>query len=154
MVQRGQTKAQSLLIGQLRENQAITLYASGMTFAEVAKEVGYADEGGAHKAVQRALKKRTAETMADCDALVAKHMEIIRLCVRGQMPAVLGGNPRAVEVVIKALEREAKMCGIDAPAKTDIKITDAFMAELEDLAEQLVSLDAQEALALAAQQRG
>lgn len=130
------------------------LYASGMTYQEVADELGYESLGGAYKAVQRALKKRAEESYAARDELIAKHMEIIRLCVRGQMPAVVKGNQRAVEVVLKALEREAKLMGLDRPIVVDARVTDAMTAEIDELVQQFELLAVQQSQAEANRERG
>lgn len=130
------TAAQKKVNSEIRENEAIILYSSGLTYQEVADRLGYSDPSSAHRAVHRALRKRAEETFKDRDDLIVKHMEIIRMCVRGQMPAVVKGNPRAVEVVIKALERESKLLGLDKPIVADVRITDAMQQEINDLVQE------------------
>lgn len=154
MPQPGQTEGQSKTLAEERENRAVLLYCSGMTFDEVAAAVGYANHSGARKAVMRALKKRAEETFAARDEMIAQQLEVCRLIIRGLMPKIIKGESRSGEVAIKAQEHVAKLLGLYAPVKADVKITDAFMAELDELAEQIVQLDAQQAVALSAQQRG
>jgi len=137
-----------------RQNQGILLIASGCTYDEVAKQLGYADRGGAYKAVQAGLKRRYQETVTQRDELIAQQMETIRLIIRGLMPKTLKGDPRSAEVMIRALERLARLTGTDAPAQVNMKITDEMMAEINDLVDTMASLDAQEAAQLLAKRNG
>jgi DNA-binding ferritin-like protein len=154
MPQPGQNEDTAAVLAIDRENRAVLLYCSGMTYAEVAEAIGYANAGSAHKAVQRALKKRAEETFAARDEMIAQQLEVCRLIIRGLMPKIIKGESRSGEVAIKAQEHVAKLLGLYAPVKVDAKISDAFMAELDELAEQIVALDAQQAAALSAQSRG
>jgi hypothetical protein len=154
MPQEGQTEGQATAIGNDRETRAILLYSSGLTLEEVAQQLGYANHSGAQKAVMRGLKKRAQETFEARDEMIAKQLEIIRVCVRGQMPAVAKGNQRAVEVLVKALDHEARLLGLYAPVKADVKITDALQAEINDLVEVMAALDAVEAQQAIAKARG
>lgn len=151
----GQTQAQATALAAEREAQAVQLYSlGGMTYDEIAEAVGYETRGGAQKAVTRGLKRRYDESTADRDAAIQRHLEITREVIRHMGPGLRKGNPRSAEVIIQALAREARMLGLDAPVKADVKITDAMMAEIEELAEQMHSLDAQQAQQEAAKARG
>lgn len=147
--------AKTAIGAQIREDECIRLYTTGgLTLDEIAAQVGYADRSGAHRAIQRALKRRYQETAADRDALIQWHLEITRELVRGLAPKALKGETRAAEVIILALAREAKLLGLDATVRVDLKVTDAMMAEVQELVEQMASLDAQQAQQEAAKARG
>jgi uncharacterized protein YbjQ (UPF0145 family) len=137
----------------VRENRALLLHCSGLTYEEIAAELEMS-LSGTHDAVKRALRKRNLEGDEALAELRAKHSEILRMVVRGQMPAVLKGNTRAGEVVIKALEREAKLYGADAVVKLDVKVTERLQAEIDELVGQMESLDVQAAVQEAARLRG
>lgn len=136
-----------------RENRALLLHCSGLTYEEIATEMGMSTSG-VHHAVTRALRKRSLEGDEALAELRARHSEILRMVIRGQMPAVVKGNARAGEVVVKALEREAKMYGADAVVKLDVKVTERLQAEIDELVSQMESLDVQEAVQDAARLRG
>lgn len=136
-----------------RENRALLLHCSGLTYPEIAIEMEMS-VSGVHDAVQRALRKRSLEGDEALAELRAKHSEILRLVIRGQMPAVVKGDTRAGEVVVKALEREAKMYGADAVVKLDVKVTEKLQAEIDELVGQMESLDVQEGVQEAARLRG
>jgi hypothetical protein len=154
MPQPGQNEDTAAVLAIVRENRAILLYSSGMTFDEVAKEIGYANASSAHKAVMRGLKKRAEETFQARDEMIAKQLEVIRVCIRGQMPGAAKGVHRSVEMIVRALDHEAKLLGLYAPVKVDAKITDALNAEIEDLVEVMAQLDQQEAAQALAKARG
>lgn len=137
-----------------RTNRAVTMRVQGHTLQEIADALGYANSGGAHKAVQRGLKQRAKEQAGDRDELIARDLELIDTIIKGMIPAILKGTPRSAEVALKAIERRAALLGTNAPVKVDAKITDALAAEIEDLVEQMANLDAQQAQQLLARERG
>lgn len=137
----------------VRENRALLLHCSGLTYEEIATEMEMS-LAGVHDAVKRALRKRDIQGDEALAELRAKHSEILRMVVRGQMPKVLKGEARAGEVVVKALEREAKLYGADAVVKLDVKVTERLQAEIDELVGQMESLDVQEAVQDAARLRG
>jgi DNA-binding CsgD family transcriptional regulator len=136
-----------------RENRALLLHCSGLTYPEIAEQMEMS-VSGVHDAVKRALRKRSLEGDEALAELRARHSEILRMVIRGQMPKVVKGEARAGEVVVRALEREAKMYGADAVVKLDVKVTERLQAEIDELVSQMESLDVQEAVQDAARLRG
>lgn len=137
-----------------RTNRAVTMRVQGHTFDDIAEALGYANRSGAIKAVQRGLKQRAKEQAGDRDELIARDLELIDTIIKGMIPAIIKGTPRSAEVALKAIERRAALLGTNAPMKIDAKITDAMMAEVEELVEQMANLDAQQAQQALAKERG
>lgn len=102
-----------------KERQALELRKRGATFDEIARSVGYADRGAAHKAVMRALKATLREPAEEVRALYLERLDHVMACMA---PRMAEGNPQAAAAYIKALERQAALLGLDAPLKTEMKI--------------------------------
>ncbi|HEU0165670.1 MAG TPA: hypothetical protein VFQ54_11555 [Thermomicrobiales bacterium] len=95
------------------------LRKSGMSFQEIADDLGYANASGAYKAVMAALKKTLQEPTDEL-----RHLELNRLDVMlsSLWPAIIAKNqytPRTVEVALKVMDRRAALLGLDAPQKRE-----------------------------------
>lgn len=143
------------VIAQEREAQAVILYTiGGMNLDEIAAEVGYSHRSAAKKAIDRAMLRRYQETTEHRDVLIQRHLEITRSMIRGLAPKIVKGDTRSIEVGVRVLEREARLLGLDAPVKADLKITDALTVEIAELVEAMAALDAVESAQLLARERG
>lgn len=115
------SKAETLAM----ENRVMTLRLAGMQFDQIAEEVGYADASGSYKAYQRVMA-RTVQPVAD----EIREEEVRRLdrLISAYWPRALGAggsdpSPKAAEVVYKAMDRRAKLLGLDAPVKQEVEVT-------------------------------
>ena len=104
-----------------KERQVVQYRQGGATFDAIARKLGYADESGA-----RAAFKRAMERMRD-DALNAEmrelHRQRLEVALTAIWPDVVKGDLEAIKVMLKILERDAKLYGIDAPVKTEMEVT-------------------------------
>jgi len=104
-----------------KERQVVQYRQGGATFDAIAKKLGYADESGARVAFKRAM-----ERMRD-DALNAEmrelHRQRLEVALTAIWPDVVKGDLEAIKVMLKILERDAKLYGIDAPVKTEMEVT-------------------------------
>ena len=104
-----------------KERQVVQYRQGGATFDAIAKKLGYSDESGA-----RAAFKRAMERMRD-DALNAEmrelHRQRLEVALTAIWPDVVKGDLEAIKVMLKILERDAKLYGIDAPVKTEMEVT-------------------------------
>ena len=104
-----------------KERQVVQYRQSGATFDAIAKKLDYANESSA-----RAAFKRAMERMRD-DALNAEmrelHRQRLETALMAIWPDVVKGDLEAIKVMLKILERDAKLYGIDAPVKTEMEVT-------------------------------
>ena len=122
-----------------KQAQALELRKAGATYQAIANELGYAHSTGAHKAVMAGLKLVMQEP---ADSL--RKLELTR-CDRMQQavwPAVLRGDVRAINAVLRIMERRAVYLGLDMPIKIDLEQRIREGAEAE-------GLDPEEAIAIA-----
>jgi len=103
-----------------KERQVLELRRSGSTFDSIARTLGYAGPQGAHEAFKRALR-RTLQQPAD----EIRQMEIDRLdrLQRATWQTALTGNPKAILVILKIMDRRAKLLGLDAPQRLQQEVT-------------------------------
>ncbi len=122
-----------------RDAAAADLRADGRSFQQIADELGFADKGEAHHAVQRALRAivqepaerlRTLE-LARLDSMYEAAMGVLerqhvtvshgKIVYAGKEPLIDDGPVlQAIDRLLKIQERRARLLGLDAATKTQI----------------------------------
>ena len=126
-----------------KEKQVLELKRSGATWDAIAQVVGYSNASGAFKAYQRAMV-RTLQQPAD----ELRDAEIDRLdrLQRAYWFEAIGdkNNPpvhKSAEIVLKIIDRRAKLLGLDAPTKIQAEVVtydaSGIEADIERIAYQL-----------------
>lgn len=130
-------QTQISLNARMNEKRAIDLRQAGMTYAEIGEALGVTEKA-AYEYVQRVLAL-TAQNRENADEV--RELELGRL---DKMQSrlwnrVLAGDHNADYLILKIMDRRARMLGLDAPQRTEITGADGGPIE--------VSLDARAALA-------
>ncbi|MEV6313375.1 hypothetical protein AB0M10_32900 [Streptomyces sp. NPDC051840] len=140
-----------------RDAEAARLRARGHTYQQIADELGWANRGDAHHAVQRALQATVREAGDEVRAIELDRLDTLyraALAVlerehytvsNGRVVSLDGAGPlpddgpvlAAIDRLLKIQERRAKLLGLDAPTKAAISITPERAAALEQLVEEL-----------------
>jgi hypothetical protein len=146
-----------------RDAQAAQMRVESKTYQQIADELGYADKGEAHHAVERALKAVVREPAEALRKLMHARLDEMRVVVREVMlgthyahsagrliftptgedgasvPLVdKGPNLAAVGQYLKIEERAAKLDGVDAAVKVQT-------LSLEEIQVQIATLEAEAA---------
>lgn len=100
-----------------RRRQALELRKAGATYDRIAQQLGFANRGGAYRAVETALREITAEPAQDVRQLELERLDALLL---GLWPQARKGNQGAVDRVLRIMERRAKLLGLDAPTKAEV----------------------------------
>ena len=104
-----------------KENQVLKYRKGGLTFDAIAVKLGYSNESSARAAFKRAIE-RTRD-----DALAAEGRELHKARLETALMAiwdrVLKGDLRAIAMMLRILERDAKLYGLDMPTKSEIEVT-------------------------------
>ena len=110
------SRAQIVEIEQKRATSFV-LWLQGKQYTEIAKEVGYADASGAMRAVEGYRGDRLVEIEGNAlhDAMIVLHLLRAQLLERA-----LGGEHEAFNDLMRLMEREARMLGLDAPTRTSV----------------------------------
>ena len=118
---------------------ALALRKAGLTYPEIAKELGFNSQQAAYGAVKRALKKTLQEPS---EAVRTLELERLDAILHPQYEQALGGDSRSAEVALKVLDQRAKMLGLYPPVKiapTDPTGTEEYGAADRILLSRLLS---------------
>ena len=102
-----------------RRRKALELRKAGVTYDAIARQLGYANEGGAFKAVQAALRTTLREPADDVRKLELERLDRLTLAL---WPRAQQGEAEAIDRVLKLMDRRAKLLGLDAPTKTESEV--------------------------------
>lgn len=132
-----------------RATKALELRKSGATYERIAAELGYSDESGPRKAVDRLLCRIEHEGVAEMRRLEGQRLDQLQAA---HWDAALSGDVDSTKVMLQVIDRRCKLFGLNAPMAVRVapEITDAEFAEQvveligligpEDLAEVIRSL--------------
>ena len=84
----------------------------GLTFSDIASQVGYASSSGAHEAVRAALEADGGLAAHEIRMLHAARLETL---LESVWDAARQGELRAIDRVLRVLDRQAKLLGLDMP---------------------------------------
>ena len=114
--------------------EAYTLWLGGGTLAQIAQAVGYTEASTAKQAIDRHRAVQLAEIEGNAfhDATVALHKVRVVLWAK-----VLRGDDQAIRTLVRVMEREAKMLGLDAPVRLAMG-GDADAAPIRTVSAQLI----------------
>lgn len=119
-----------------RERVALDLHLAGLTYAQIAAELGYADRGSAHRAVMRCMARDyPASEVADARQREEARLERAHQAV---WPRVLLGDLKAIETMLKIHDRRARLLGLLAPLRVEQidPETDARIRQLREWLEE------------------
>lgn len=128
-----------------KDAEAACLKAQGLTYNQIAEQLGYHDRSGAHKAVQRALRAVPAASVAELrtleterlDAIEAKAWEVVGAVhykVSNSGKVVMDPDTdrplidpaptiAALTLLVKLSARRSALAGLDAPTRSEVEIT-------------------------------
>ena len=148
------------LRGAERDAEACRLRASGWTYDQIAKQLGYGNRSNCYRAIQGVLSSTVREgaddlralALAELDAMAQAAWTVLHrehlLVSHGRL--VLGsGGPipddapvlAAIDRLLKIQERRAKLLGLDAPTEHRITTLDAIDAQIATLEAEMASRD-------------
>ncbi|BAX97127.1 hypothetical protein MSTE_01810 [Mycobacteroides stephanolepidis] len=100
-----------------RAAHALDLRTSGMTYAAVAVELGYSDESGPRKAVDRLLSRIEHEGASELRQLEGQRLDAMQRAIWTQ---ACEGDIDSIKAVLSVMARRAKLFGIDAPQRVQV----------------------------------
>jgi predicted transcriptional regulator len=141
-----------------RDAEAARLRSRGLTYRQIAEQLGLAGPGKAHEAVKRVLKETVQEAaddlrMVELERLDQMYQAALKVLEsehyavsHGRVIYLEDGGPpltdngpvlQAIDRLLKVQERRAKLLGLDAPTKANVTVSDAMTEEISRLAAQL-----------------
>lgn len=106
---------------QVNINTALDYRLKGMSYRAIAKEMGV-NPGTAHKYVQDAIKVIQEEYTEKAEILVTLERQKLDRLEVGLTKAARNGDIKAATVMLKIMERRAKLLGLDEPSKSEVKV--------------------------------
>ncbi|WP_030756579.1 hypothetical protein [Streptomyces sp. NRRL F-5135] len=126
-----------------RRAELIRLRRAGVRFEDPRiLALGYTSRGAATKDFIRAIEERRDEQAAEASVYRQEANERLEALLEAHWEnATAGGDTKAAELVLKLMDRQAKLNGLDMPAKTELSGPDGgavpvgpvAIAELRDL---------------------
>lgn len=108
----------------VRRTKVMFLRNHGKTWSVIAQVLGIS-EATARKDYSVVCRDLNNEQPAD---VVARHRAVIFDIQRANYPKMMAGNKDAALVILKALDREAKLLGLDAPTRILASVNDVEYA--------------------------
>jgi transposase len=106
-----------------RRLNALRLRKAGASYSQIAKALG-CSKTQAYRDIQRALKnigKREQEGAAELRLLESQRLDELLMPMMRQAK---NGSQGAVDRVLRIMERRAKLWGIDAPERAEVRMPD------------------------------
>jgi cyanate lyase len=100
-----------------RRARAVELRTTGLTYDQIATELGYANRGTVYHVVSEALKAQTAEAVGELRSLEIERLDNLQLAV--WQKAMEGDVPSAIAVVRCILAR-CRLLGLDGPSLLEL----------------------------------
>ena len=102
-----------------KDTLAARMRTMGAPYKVIAAKLGYADESGAHKAVQRALAAVPVDDVRELRALESERLDMLTeklWDVLGKLADDPAGFLAAVDRLTRISEQRARLLGLNAPA--------------------------------------
>lgn len=114
----GQKTSPKTIEAKIKAAKALELRMEGKTFQEIADEIGYNSYQAAYDAVLRAIKSVYIEP---AEELIRIETERLDKLWGIQYLNAQAGDVQAMAACMKIMERRAKLLGLDAPVKQDVR---------------------------------
>ncbi|MGW1839677.1 hypothetical protein [Streptomyces sp. NPDC002067] len=105
-----------------RELEIVRLRIQGLSFDEIADRLGYYDRSGVKRAWDRVMARELADQVQDRAAAAQEELARTDWIISSMAPRVEGGDSRAAQVALNAIERRCKLLGLDAAQSADVTI--------------------------------
>lgn len=128
-----------------KEAEVVRYRRMGYTWEEVAAFTGYTTPTGAYLAFKRAHQNAIREDIEEIRKLEESRLDALTAT---HLTKALDGDPKSTELLLKIMERRAKLLGLDMPIKQAIEVrthdADSIDAEVARLARILDSVTSPE----------
>ena len=95
-----------------RRAQAVQLKASGLTYAAIATEMGYANRGTIYRIISEALKAQNVEAVEQLRNLEVARLDKLQLAM---WAAAMAGDVHAASVVTRIIVTRCRLLGLEGP---------------------------------------
>jgi hypothetical protein len=107
---RGQHRNKALAAA--RRARAVELRTQGLTYDQIAMELGYANRGTVYHVVSEALKVQTAEAVGELRSLEVERLDNLQLAV---WQKAMEGDVSSAIAVVRVILARCRLLGLDGP---------------------------------------
>ena len=121
--------------------QVWVLRLAGMSFEDIAKNVGYADKSGAKRAFDAASERWVVESVEQQRQIQSDRLD------RLLFPAfqrVVDGDLNLIDTCLRIEKRRAELWGLDAPKRAEVTGADGAAIEINFAEQMLAKVEAVE----------
>jgi hypothetical protein len=104
---------------EAKELRVLELRRAGFTFQRIAEEVGYKQASGAQRAHERITARNAPQLPKE---YVWQELDRLDRMQVALWPRAMKGDDRAINTIIRLMERRAGYLGIDAPTKVQTEV--------------------------------
>jgi hypothetical protein len=120
-----------------KEARIIELRRTGATWELIAKATGYANASGAHKAYQKALGRIIEPKIEELRATEIDRLDRLQFAIWERAKE---GDIKAIDAVLRILDRRVRILGLDAPTKIQAEIVTYDGSILEEHTQRVIEL--------------
>jgi hypothetical protein len=120
-----------------KEEKIIELRRTGATWELIAKATGYANASGAYKAYQRITERMVAPKLEEYRNMEIDLLDRLQF---GVYDDAKNGDKKAIETILKIVDRRTRILGLDAPTKIQAEVITYDGALLEQHTQRIVEL--------------
>lgn len=102
------------------QENAVALRMAGFTYAAIAKEL-HEDDETVRRWVNKEMSRLHALEVSALDTVRRLQLERIDAMLFGIWRSATSGDPKSIDAVLRLLERQAKLLGLDAPERVDVE---------------------------------
>jgi hypothetical protein len=95
-----------------RRARAVDLRTAGLTYDEIATELGYASRGTVYRIVAEALRAQTAEAVGELRSLEVERLDSLQLAV---WQRAMDGDVASVREAARCIMARCRLLGLDGP---------------------------------------
>lgn len=106
-----------------RRMKALQLRAARLTYQQIADRLYNGDRGGAYRDIQKAIENQEKEAVTE---VRAQEILLLDELARPMVKKAIEGDDKAVNAVLRIMERRAKLLGLDAPTQVEQTGTGGF----------------------------
>lgn len=114
-----------------KQRRAVEMRTTGASFQDIADALGYRDRSTARRSYLAGLSH--LPELEDRDTMLRVESARLDALQAAVWKLAMTGDSESVRTVLRVMQRRAKLLGLDAPTKTEHKVTSELDAEIEQM---------------------
>jgi hypothetical protein len=120
-----------------KETEIVSLRRAGHTWEAISNIAGYKNPMDAYRIFQKALTRHLMPKLEELRLVEMDRVDALTLVLWGKAEE---GDIKAIETIIKLMERRAKITGLDAPTKIQAEVINYEGGELGEHTRRIIEL--------------